>query len=91
MMRAQASGDFLLTSEHNHMFDGSDSTNASAVPATTIDLFHSGLQAAANYRAAHPGFLALYGLEWGVISTAAISTSSTAMRWRSGSSTIPAS
>jgi hypothetical protein len=68
MMRAQAGGDFLLTSEHNHMFDGSDSTNASAVPATAINLFHSGLQAASDYRAAHPGFLALYGLEWGVIS-----------------------
>jgi hypothetical protein len=68
MMRAQAGGDFLLTSEHNHMYDGSTGTNTSAVPATAINLFHSGLQAASDYRAAHPGFLALYGLEWGVIS-----------------------
>ncbi|TZF87883.1 Ig-like domain-containing protein [Cognatilysobacter lacus] len=68
MMQNQAHGDFLLTSEHNHMFDGSDSTNTSANPTTAINLFHSGLTAAANYRTAHPSFLALYGLEWGVIS-----------------------
>jgi hypothetical protein len=68
MMQNQAHGDFLLTSEHNHMFDGSTSTNTSASPTTAINLFHSGLTAAANYRSAHPGFLAMYGLEWGVIS-----------------------
>ncbi|MEO7324435.1 MAG: Ig-like domain-containing protein [Dokdonella sp.] len=68
MMQNQAGGDFLLTSEHNHMFDGSTGTNASANPTTAINLFHSGLQLASNYRAAHASFLALYGLEWGVIS-----------------------
>jgi hypothetical protein len=68
MMRDQAGGDFLLASEHNHMYDGSTGTNASASPAAAIALFDSGLQAASNYRAAHPDFLALYGLEWGVIS-----------------------
>jgi hypothetical protein len=68
MMRNQAGGDFLLTSEHNHMYDGSTGTNASASPAAAIALFDSGLQAASSYRAAHPDFLALYGLEWGVIS-----------------------
>ena len=68
MMQNQAHGDFLLTSEHNHMFDGSTGTNTSASPTTAINLFHSGLTAASNYRTAHPGFLALYGLEWGVIS-----------------------
>jgi hypothetical protein len=68
MMQNQAHGDFLLTSEHNHMFDGSTSTNTGASPTTAINLFHSGLTAAANYRSAHPGFLAMYGLEWGVIS-----------------------
>jgi hypothetical protein len=68
MMQNQAHGDFLLTSEHNHMFDGSTGTNTSAVPSTAINLFHSGLQAASDYRAAHPDFLAMYGLEWGVIS-----------------------
>jgi hypothetical protein len=68
MMQNQAGGDFLLASEHNHMYDGSTSTNTSADPATAKALFQSGLSAAANYRSAHPGFLALYGNEWGVIS-----------------------
>lgn len=68
MMRTQAGGDFLLASEHNHMYDGSTGTNTSANPATAIALFDSGLQAASNYRAANPAFMALYGLEWGVIS-----------------------
>ena len=59
--------DVLLTSEHNHMYDGSDGTNAAAEPFNTIALYHAGLAEAAAYTAAHPGFLALYGMEWGVI------------------------
>jgi hypothetical protein len=66
---AQGKGlDILMASEHNHMFDGSDSTNTSANPSTAKNLYQSGLSAASNYSAAHPGFLALYGMEWGVIS-----------------------
>lgn len=68
MMQTQAGGDFLLASEHNHMYDGSTGTNTSASPATANNLFNSGLAAAASYRSAHPQFLALYGTEWGVIS-----------------------
>ncbi|HPO23563.1 MAG TPA: Ig-like domain-containing protein [Arenimonas sp.] len=68
MMDNQAGGDFLLASEHNHMYDGSTGTNTAASPATANNLFASGLTAAANYRNAHPDFLALYGNEWGVIS-----------------------
>jgi hypothetical protein len=68
MMRTQAGGDFLLTSEHNHMYDGSTGTNASANPATAIAMFDDGLAQAASYRSANPNFMALYGLEWGVIS-----------------------
>ncbi|WP_332879200.1 CehA/McbA family metallohydrolase [Massilia sp. S19_KUP03_FR1] len=59
--------DFLLTSEHNHMFDGSTGTNADADPETARARFHGGLAEAFRFTAAHPGFLALYGLEWGVI------------------------
>lgn len=59
--------DMLMTSEHNHMFDGSTGTNASANPATAHNLFASGLQAAATFHAAHPNFLSIYGQEWGVI------------------------
>jgi hypothetical protein len=68
MMRTQAGGDILLTSEHNHMYDGSTGTNGAADPAHSHALFNGGLQAAIDYTAAHPGFLALYGTEWGVIS-----------------------
>jgi hypothetical protein len=60
--------DILMASEHNHMYDGSDSTNASASPTTAKSLYQSGLKAASDFNAAHPGFLAVYGLEWGVIS-----------------------
>ncbi|MBE3025533.1 phosphotransferase [Janthinobacterium sp. BJB1] len=60
--------DALLTSEHNHMYDGSDGTNPAATPAEAKALYQTGLAEAAAYTAAHPGFLALYGMEWGVIS-----------------------
>jgi len=60
--------DFLMTSEHNHMFDGSTSTNASANPTTAQNLYKSGQTMRDNFNAAHPNFLALAGLEWGVIS-----------------------
>ncbi|KAB8053291.1 phosphotransferase [Janthinobacterium rivuli] len=59
--------DALLASEHNHMYDGSDGTNGAAIPAEAIALYQTGLAEAAAYTAAHPGFLALYGMEWGVI------------------------
>jgi PKD repeat protein len=67
MMRTQAGGDFLLASEHNHMYDGSTGTNASANPATANALFASGISAASSFNATNPDFLALYGTEWGVI------------------------
>jgi PKD repeat protein len=60
--------DFLMTSEHNHMFDGSTGTNSSADPATAKNLYQSGQTMRDNFNAAHPNFLALAGLEWGVIS-----------------------
>jgi hypothetical protein len=59
--------DALLASEHNHMYDGSDGTNSAAEPAEAKALYQTGLAEAAAYTAAHPGFLALYGMEWGVI------------------------
>jgi hypothetical protein len=57
-----------MVSEHNHMYDGSDGTNAGADPAAAKALYQSGLRTARDYSAAHPDFLALYGMEWGVIS-----------------------
>lgn len=60
--------DFLLTSEHNHMYDGqANGTSKSAVPSAALGLFRAGLASAEQYRAAHPSFLALYGTEFGVI------------------------
>jgi hypothetical protein len=58
---------FLMASEHNHMYDGSASTRTSANPTTAKNLYQSGLSAAATFNAAHPAFLGIYGLEWGVI------------------------
>ena len=49
------------------MYDGSDSTNGAATAAEATALYQTGLAEAAAYTAAHPGFLALYGMEWGVI------------------------
>jgi len=60
--------DFLMTSEHNHYFDGSSSTNTSASPTVAHNRYAAGRSAASSFNAANPGFLALYGMEWGVIS-----------------------
>jgi hypothetical protein len=60
--------DILMTSEHNHMFDGDTGTNAAQTPAYAKNLYQSGLAAAANFNAAHPKFLGVYGMEWGTIS-----------------------
>jgi hypothetical protein len=60
--------DFLLESEHNHYFDGSSGTNTSASPTTAINRYAAGRTAMANSNTANPNFLALYGMEWGVIS-----------------------
>jgi hypothetical protein len=60
--------DMLMVSEHNHMFDGSDGTNSGADPAAAKALYQAGLQTARGFNEQHPDFLALYGMEWGVIS-----------------------
>jgi hypothetical protein len=53
--------DFLGISEHNH-FSSPDN------PGNKISTYHSGITQANNFTTAHPSFLALYGMEWGVIS-----------------------
>ncbi|WP_165794680.1 CehA/McbA family metallohydrolase [Kinneretia aquatilis] len=60
--------DILMTSEHNHMFDGSTGTDANQSPSYAKDLYKAGRLAAQNFNAAHPNFLAVYGMEWGTIS-----------------------
>ena len=59
--------DLLVASEHNHMYDGSAGTNSAATPAAAKALFRAGLNAAKDFNSAHPDFLAVYALEWGVI------------------------
>jgi hypothetical protein len=81
--------DFLMASEHNHMYDGSDSTNTSADPATAKALYQSGLGEAASFNSANPNFLAIYGMEWGVISNGGhmnILNANELLGWESNSS-----
>lgn len=53
--------DYLGISEHNHFSSANN-------PGNTIGNFHMGSLQANAYTSSHPGFLALYGMEWGVIS-----------------------
>lgn len=81
--------DFLMTSEHNHYFDGSSGTNASASPTTVHNLYQTGLSTATSFNSANPGFLALYGMEWGVISNGGhmnIFNSNELLGWETNSS-----
>lgn len=72
---AKAHGlDFLAATEHNHLYDGNDSTvNLNANPVTVKNLYQSGLQAAAAFNAPannpNNNFLAIYGLEVGTIAS----------------------
>ena len=59
--------DILVASEHNHMYDGSEGSAPDADPAAAKRLYRAGLESAAGFSRKHPGFLAVYGLEWGVI------------------------
>ncbi|WP_426335978.1 CehA/McbA family metallohydrolase [Pseudoduganella sp. R-31] len=59
---------FLLTSEHNHMYDGSEGSDPDADPLAARQLYRIGIASAEQYSARHPGFVAMYGMEWGVIS-----------------------
>ncbi|MES2003507.1 MAG: cadherin-like beta sandwich domain-containing protein [Bacteroidota bacterium] len=53
--------DFLGISEHNH-FSSVDN------PGNEVANYHLGVAQAAAFNATHTNFLALYGMEWGVIS-----------------------
>lgn len=59
--------DFFGNTDHNHYFDGS--SGLGSIPAATAkSRFLAGVNVANNYSANNPGFLAMYGMEWGVIS-----------------------
>ena len=53
--------DYLGISEHNHFSSPNN-------PGNSINTYHLGVDQANTFTAAHPNFLALYGMEWGVIS-----------------------
>jgi hypothetical protein len=53
--------DFLGISEHNH-FSSLDN------PGNELANYHLGVAQASAFNTTHPNFLALYGMEWGVIS-----------------------
>jgi hypothetical protein len=53
--------DFIGISEHNH-YSSADN------PGNTIDNFHKGAVQAKAFNDNNPNFVALYGMEWGVIS-----------------------
>ena len=53
--------DYLGISEHNH-FSSTDN------PGNIITNYHQGSTQANTFTAAHPNFVALYGMEWGTIS-----------------------
>lgn len=60
--------DFLMASEHNHMYDGADGPGTGADPEQARALYQRGLAVTAAFNDSHPDFAALYGMEWGVIS-----------------------
>ena len=53
--------DYLGISEHNHF-------SSPANPGNKVSTYHLGTSQANTFTAGHPNFLALYGMEWGVIS-----------------------
>src|SRR5690606_9163585 len=54
--------DFLGISEHNHYSQNGN-------PGMLLSYYQQGLAEAANFTATNPGFLALYGMEWGTANT----------------------
>lgn len=59
--------DFLMTSEHNHMFASAVRGGTDADAGAARALYRSGLAQAAAWNGKGAGMVALYGQEWGVI------------------------
>ena len=53
--------DYLGISEHNHF-------SSAGNPGNQLATYHAGTSQANNFNTANPGFVAMYGMEWGVIS-----------------------
>lgn len=52
--------DYLGISDHNHYSNGD--------PGTQVNNYHQGSVQANNFNSTNPNFVAMYGMEWGVIS-----------------------
>ena len=59
--------DFFGNTDHNHYFDGSSGLGTIRAESAK-SRFTAGVSVADNYSASNPSFLAMYGMEWGVIS-----------------------
>ncbi len=59
--------DFLANTDHNHYYDGSTGTNGSGSAQVARARYAAGVNVAKSFNAANPGFLGLYGMEWGTI------------------------
>ncbi len=53
--------DYLGISEHNHF-------SSTGNPGNHLATYHAGTSQANSFNTANPGFVAMYGMEWGVIS-----------------------
>lgn len=53
--------DYLGISEHNHF-------SSPGNPGNHVGTYHTGISTANSFTASHPNFVAMYGMEWGVIS-----------------------
>ena len=53
--------DYLGISEHNHY-------SSAGNPGNHLATYHAGISQANSFTASHPNFIAMYGMEWGVIS-----------------------
>ncbi len=59
--------DYWVINEHNHLFDDAMTTNSPPVTETKIRQRYAAGLAAANAATVNDAFVALYGMEWGVL------------------------
>jgi hypothetical protein len=68
--RNSAGVDYWIINEHNHLFDDAMTTNNPPVTEAKIKSRYAAGLAAANAATVNDAFVALYGMEWGVLTNA---------------------
>jgi hypothetical protein len=68
--RNSAGVDYWIINEHNHLFDDAMTTNNPPVTEAKIKSRYASGLAAANSATVNDAFVALYGMEWGVLTNA---------------------